>query len=123
MFYSVLADLIVALHLTFVVFSVIGGLCVFKWRRIAWVHVPAVTWAVINEFTGWVCPLTPVEDWLRAKGGATEYKSGLVEHYILPLIYPSALTRRLQIFLGIIVLGVNAIIYVWIVCRLRKNKV
>jgi hypothetical protein len=59
---SLLADLLVALHLAFVVFVVAGGLLVLRWPRLAWVHVPAAVWGALVEVTGWICPLTPVEN-------------------------------------------------------------
>ena len=63
--YSLLADLVVTLHLAFVGFVVLGGLAVWRWPRLAWVHVPAVVWGVGIELSGAVCPLTPWESWLR----------------------------------------------------------
>jgi hypothetical protein len=122
MLYRVFADLVVVVHLAFVLFAVLGGLLVLRWKRCAWLHVPAVVWAALIEFAGWVCPLTPLEIWLREKGGAIAYRSGFVEHYILPLLYPAVLTRRLQIVLGLFVLGVNLGIYGWVLYRTYKGK-
>jgi hypothetical protein len=122
MLYRVFADLVVVVHLAFVLFAVLGGLLVLRWKRCAWLHVPAVVWAALIEFAGWVCPLTPLEIWLREKGGAIAYRSGFVEHYILPLLYPAVLTRRLQIVLGLFVLGVNLGIYGWILHRMAKTR-
>lgn len=120
--YRVFADLIVVIHLAFVLFAVLGGLLVLRWKRFACLHVPAVLWAALIEFAGWICPLTPLENWLRERGGAIAYRSGFVEHYILPLLYPAALTRRLQIILGLFVLGINLGIYGWVVYRVLKAK-
>ncbi len=122
MLYRLLADLVVLAHFAFALFSVFGGFCVLKWRRVAWIHVPVALWAVTIEFTGWGCPLTPLEDWLRVKSGATGYNLGLVEHYILPLIYPSPLTRGLQIVLGAIVLSLNAVLYAWVLRLVIRNR-
>ncbi len=110
-FYQALSDLVVAVHLAFVGFAVLGGLLVWRWRRLAWVHVPAFLWAALIEFAGWVCPLTPLENWLRWRGGVPPYRTGFIEHYILPVLYPAVLTRNLQIFLGAVVLGLNLAIY------------
>ncbi|HSE38860.1 MAG TPA: DUF2784 domain-containing protein, partial [Blastocatellia bacterium] len=73
MLYRIGADLVVAVHLAFVLFVVLGGVFVLKWKRSAWVHIPAALWGVVIEFAGWVCPLTPLENWLREKGGAHGY--------------------------------------------------
>ena len=122
MVYRVFADLIVLVHLAFVLFAVLGGLLVLRWKRCACLHVPAVLWAALIEFAGWMCPLTPLENWLRERGGAIAYRSGFVEHYILPLLYPAVLTRRLQIVLGLFVLGINLGIYGWVLYRVLKAR-
>lgn len=122
MFYRALADLVVIVHLAFVLFAVLGALFVLRWRRAAWIHVPAALWAALIEFAGWVCPLTPLENWLRARGGAAGYEYGFIEHYILPLLYPAELTRRLQVALGLLVLAINAGIYGLVLLRAVKRR-
>jgi hypothetical protein len=105
------ADAIVALHVAFVLFVVLGGVLALRWRRVAWVHVPAAIWGIVIELAGWVCPLTPLENWLRARGGSDVYRGDFVEHYILPLLYPADLTRGAQILLGGLVLVLNLVVY------------
>jgi hypothetical protein len=116
--YGLLADAVVALHLAFILFVVGGGLLLRRWRRVAWVHLPAVVWAALVECQGWVCPLTPLESWLRMRGGEVGYDGQFVERYVLPVLYPAALTRELQIGLGILVLAVNGLVY-WVLIRRR----
>ena len=88
MLYSFLADLVVVLHFCFVLFVILGGLLVLWKNVLAWFHIPAVLWGAAIEFLGWICPLTPLENMLRAKGGGTQYATGFVEHYIVPILYP-----------------------------------
>ncbi len=83
----------------------------------AWVHVPAAVWAAFIEFAGWICPLTPLEKWLRVRGGGAGYRGGFVDHYILPILYPEGLTRATQITLGALVLLLNVAIYGWLLRR------
>ena len=111
MIYRLIADLVVLIHLAFILFAVLGGLLVLKYRRCAMIHLPAFIWAVLISLAGWICPLTPLENWLRERGGLLGYKASFIEHYILPLIYPGELTRTLQIFLGLLVLAINLGIY------------
>jgi len=120
MFYALLADALVVLHLTFVVFVVLGGLLVLRWRRFAWVHLPAAVWGALIEFAGWICPLTPLENWFRVRGGGTPYTSGFVEEYLLPVLYPAALTRELQWVLGSLVIAVNVTVYLIVLRRVRR---
>ena len=114
MMYPLLADLALVLHLVFVVFVLFGGLLVLRWRWIAWLHLPAAAWGAIVEFTGWICPLTPLEDWLRAQGGEATYTRDFVSRYLLPILYPDALTPDIQVALGALVLAVNLAIYGWL---------
>ncbi len=122
MIYHALANLVLLAHLAFVLFTVLGGFLVLKWRSLAWLHIPAFLWGSIIEFAGWVCPLTPLENWLREKGGGLVYRTGFIEHYILPLLYPATLTRSLQIFLGFLVLSVNLGLYGWILWRTASRQ-
>jgi hypothetical protein len=112
--YRLLADLVLILHLAFVVFVLCGGLFVLKWRWIAWLHLPAAFWGAVVEFTGWICPLTPLEVWLRAQGGETSYSSDFIAQYLLPVLYPVDLTRGIQWLLGIVVVVLNAAVYWWV---------
>jgi len=121
MAYAWLADLVVIIHTAFVVFAVAGGLLVL-WRAwIAWLHVPAAIWAALIEFSGWICPLTPLEKALRDRAGETAYSGGFVQHYLLRALYPSGLTRQIQLVLGCLVLAVNIAAYVAVMRRYRHR--
>ncbi len=82
-----------------------------RWPRLAWIHVPAVAWGALIEFAGWICPLTPLENYLRARSGSSTYQGEFIAHYILPLLYPTDLTRQHQFWLGGLVLVVNILVY------------
>ena len=117
MIYRALADLVLVVHLGFVLFVVLGGLLVLRWPRLAWLHVPAAVWGVLIEYTGWICPLTPLENSLRERGGGAGYSGGFLEHYIQPVLYPAGLTRGTQIVLGSLALLVNLTAYGVVVAR------
>ena len=108
---GLLADLVVVIHFSFVLFVILGGLLVLRWPRLAYLHLPAATWGVLIEFAGWVCPLTPLEQSLRLKAGEQGYSGSFIEHYVLPLLYPSALTRAIQVGIAAFVVAVNLCIY------------
>ena len=120
--YQLLADLIVLVHVAFVVFAVLGGLLAARWRRLVWIHLPAVIWAALVEVLGWVCPLTPLENWLRRNGGQAGYPADFIAHYVLPILYPEGLTRKVQIALGAFVILINLAIYIWIFRTKRTNR-
>lgn len=119
--YRLLADAIVLLHFAFVAFAVAGGALALRWPRIAWLHLPAALWAAAVEFMGWICPLTPLENALRAAGGASGYGGDFVAHYLLPVLYPAGLTRTTQMALGAIVVAANLAIYLWIWRRHQRR--
>ncbi|CAJ94653.1 DUF2784 domain-containing protein [Cupriavidus necator] len=106
-----LADLVVIVHGLFILFVVAGGLLVLRWPRVAWLHLPAAVWGVLIEWSGWICPLTPLENMLRRAAGQAGYSGGFVERYLLPLIYPAGLTPAVQLWLGAVVLVVNVVVY------------
>lgn len=120
MVFRLLADATVVVHLGFVLFVVLGGLLALRWPRAAWVHLPAAAWGAWIEFAGWICPLTPLENWLRLRGGEPAYASSFVEHYVVPVLYPASLSRELQWMLGILVIAVNAAVYVIVWRRHRR---
>lgn len=120
--YLFLADLVLILHLGFVVFVLCGGLLVLRWRRLAWLHLPAAAWGAVVEFTGWICPLTPLENWLRQQAGETGYRSDFVAYYLVPVLYPGDLTPNVQLILGSVVLAINISVYGWLWRRLHRHR-
>jgi hypothetical protein len=108
---SLAADLVVALHLAFILFAVFGALPVTRWPRIAWAHLPALAWAAGIMAVGGVCPLTPLEQRLRAEAGEASYSGGFIAHYIEPVIYPPGLTRDMQLGGAALLLAMNALVY------------
>jgi hypothetical protein len=119
---SVLADAVLLLHLAFVAFVAAGGLLVLRWPRLAWLHLPAAVWGALVELAGWICPLTPLENFLRERAGRTGYSGDFVEHYLMLLIYPSGLTANMQLLLGVGVLAVNLAIYAAVLFRARRRR-
>ena len=122
MIYRLLADCVALFHAAFVVFVVAGGLIVIRWPRVAFAHVPAALWGALIEFGGWICPLTPLENYLRGRAGEAGYTGGFVEHYVLRALYPSGLTPAIQWTLGLFVILVNAAAYGYIVRARRARR-
>ncbi|MEE9142190.1 MAG: DUF2784 domain-containing protein [Gammaproteobacteria bacterium] len=121
MLWRILADLVVVTHLAFVVFVVAGGLLALKWPKVVWLHIPALIWGMVIEFTGWICPLTPLENAFRHLGGLAGYEGGFIEHYLKPLLYPAGLTPTIQWALGIGLFALNAVVYWLIIQKWKRN--
>jgi len=118
----VLADATVALHFAFILFVVFGGALVWRRTAWAWLHVPAVAWVAWLEFTQAICPLTPLENALRARAGDAGYAGGFIQHYLEPLIYPGGLTPGIQMVLGALVVAINVVVYALVWRRATRGE-
>jgi len=121
MIYRVLADGVVAFHLGFVLFVVLGGLLALRRPRAAWLHLPAAAWGAFVEFSSTICPLTPLENHLRRLGGEAGYSGGFIAHYMLPVLYPAGLSQGTQIAIGVFVVLLNVTVYA-ILWRRRLSR-
>jgi len=92
-------------------FVIFGGFLLRRWPGLIYAHIPADIWGVLIEFGGWVCPLTPLENSLRMRGGEAGYRGDFVDHYLIPILYPHGLTRNIQGLLGTLVLVINIVAY------------
>jgi hypothetical protein len=121
MAYRAAADAILVAHFAFVLFVVLGAFLVLRWPRFAWLHLPAVAWAAFVEFSGTICPLTPMEVLLRQQAGEAGYAGGFIDHYLVSILYPEGLTRDAQTMLGAAVVVINAAIYIVALRRRRTS--
>ena len=119
--YRAAADAILVAHLAFVLFVVFGALLLLRWPRVAWLHTPAVVWAAFIEFSGTICPLTPLEVALRQRAGQAGYGGGFIDHYVVSLLYPEGLTQNTQAMLGAVLVAINAAIYI-VAFRRRRTS-
>ena len=116
------ADAVLVLHLAFILFVVGGALLVLRYSTLVWVHIPAAIWGAWAELGNRICPLTVLENELRQRAGLSGYSESFVEHYLLPIIYPSGLTRTAQLWLAAILVTINVGLYtVWLLRRRKKR--
>ncbi len=121
MHFNVWADMLVLLHSSFVLFVLLGGLAVLRWRRLAWLHLPAVLWGATIELGGWICPLTHLENRLRKMAGGAGYDTTFIERCLEPLLYPLGLTRHTQLVFGFTALLINLAVYAYLWRRRRVS--
>ena len=122
MAYRAAADAILVAHFAFVLFAVLGAFLLLRWPAFVWLHAPAVIWAAFIEFSGAVCPLTPLEVALRQQAGQAGYAGGFIDHYVVSLLYPEGLTPDIQTMLGTVVVALSAAIYVVAFRRWRMSS-
>jgi hypothetical protein len=122
MFERIIADFLVIIHLAFICFVVFGGILVMRWKWVGLIHLPAAIWGALIEFQGWVCPLTPLEQLYRHLAGQSGYSGGFIEHYLIPLIYPTGLNHPIQIVIGLFVIAINLTIYGRWLYALRQHR-
>ncbi|VXC91707.1 conserved membrane hypothetical protein [Pseudomonas sp. 8Z] len=120
MLWRLAADALVLLHLAFIAFVLLGGLLLWRWPRLSWLHLPAVAWGIVVEAFHLICPLTPWENQLRRAAGDAGYAGSFVEHYVLPVIYPAGLTPQIQLGLAAVVIVLNATVYTALLWRWRR---
>ena len=95
--YRVLADLILLLHASFVVFVIaglalvlLGGWRGWRWVRNPWfrlAHLLAIGVVVAQAWLGALCPLTTLEMSLRARAGEAVYPGSFIAHWLESLLY------------------------------------
>jgi hypothetical protein len=122
MLYRIAAEVVLFLHLAFIVFALLGAAFAARWRWLVAVHLPAAAWGFFVELTGRICPLTYAENFLRIKAGELGYTESFLEHYLLAFIYPAGLTREVQFVLAGVVVVVNVAIYAWVFCPRRASS-
>ena len=122
MFSRIAADLVLAVHLGFIVFVILGGLLVLRFPKIMYLHIPAAIWGAFVEISGRICPLTTWENDLRQSAGESGYAESFVEHYLVPIIYPAGLTRDIQLALAGIVVIANIVIYGCLLYRWTRSR-
>jgi Protein of Unknown function (DUF2784) len=104
--YQIVVALVVALHVAFIGYVILGGFLALRWRRTIWLHVPAVIWGIAIAANRVDCPLTWVERWARRSAGMAPLPpDGFIAHYISGVIYPAgwALGVQLAAFVAVAV--------------------
>ena len=119
--YELAADLTLIVHFAFIIFVVCGALLFFVSTKIIYVHVPALIWGIYIELTHSVCPLTYLENWFLQKANLSTYSEGFIQNYLVPIVYPTNLTKDLQIYFVIALIIINVIIYGFMISKLKKK--
>lgn len=111
--YLLLADIVVMIHFAFILYVIFGALTLLRWHWMIWIHLPAFVWGMLILIYQFICPLTPLENWLLVQGGAQPYSGGFIGHYLLPIIYTPGMKLPVSVntVLVLCTLFINSIIY------------
>ena len=98
--YQILADLVLLLHVLFVVFVVVALLLIilgrfrqWLWVRNRWfriVHLVGIIVVVAQSWAGLLCPLTSLEMWFRRQAGGVQYDGGFIHYWLERFLYYDA---------------------------------
>ena len=119
--YELAANLTLIIHFAFILFVIFGALLFFITTKIIFIHIPAFIWGSYIELTHSICPLTYLENWFLHKANLTTYSESFIQNYLVPIVYPMNLTKDLQLYLGITLIVINIVFYVFIYNKLKKN--
>ena len=96
-FYSLLADITLLLHFSFVVFiiggllaTLLGGVCGWQWVRNPWfrlAHLFGILVVIVQAWIGMVCPLTTLEIYWRDRAGGPTYEGTFVAHWLHRMLF------------------------------------
>lgn len=114
---------VILLHLLFIATVVVGALLLWRWPRLVWVQLPVFLWGAVVNLRGWPCPLTTLENALRAQGGLAPYPESFVSHYLLPGGVAQAGGRHTELAVGLFVVLVNLVLYAAVLYRWRRRRV
>jgi len=120
--WSILADVVLVLHGAFIAWVALGAAAVWRWPRLAWLHLPALAWAMWIEATAGLCPLTPLENSLRQRAGQQGIDGSFTDHYLGALIYPQGLTPAAQWRIALLLAAYNLVLYGLMVWRARRRR-
>jgi len=116
------ADIILIIHFAFILFVIFGALLFFVTTKIIFIHLPALIWGSYIELTNSICPLTYLENWFLHKANLTTYSEGFIQNYLVPIVYPTNLTKDTQIYLGIALIVINIVLYVFIFSKMKEKN-
>ena len=97
LFYLIVADIILLIHVLFVIFVVFGLLLILAGKIFAWgwvhnfsfriTHLVAIGVVVLQSWLGLICPLTVWEMDLRARAGDSVYEGSFIAYWMQSLLY------------------------------------
>lgn len=114
----VLAIVVLATHLAFVLWVMFGAVFTRGRPWLAWTHILCAVYGVVIEAGPWPCPLTLAENWFEVQAGRMPYRGPFLLHYLDLIVYPHV-PPELLTWLAVVVLLANVVVY-WRRWRRRR---
>jgi hypothetical protein len=122
--YLLLADTILVIHFSLVVFVVLGLLAIVVGRLLGWIwiygrvfrasHLGVIGVVVIQAWLGRLCPLTILENILRVKGGEAGHSGSFVGYWLHRVLFYDA---QPWVFAVIYTLFGGLVLFFWLMDR------
>jgi len=88
MLYGILADVVLVVHLFWILFLIAGACWGRRRRLVMMIQAAGLVFAIVSQVCGWYCPLTILEVWLRERQDAARaYTGSFIAHYAEKLVY------------------------------------
>ncbi|MGB6134902.1 MAG: DUF2784 domain-containing protein [Acidobacteriaceae bacterium] len=118
---AALAVLVLAIHLTWILWVIVGALFTRGRPWLTGFHIASLTWGIIVDTGPWPCPLTMLEQWLEARAGLPTYSGSFMVHYLDAIVYPNV---PVGVIIGgaIAVCGANLLIYLWRLAQAIRRR-
>ena len=111
MLYKICADIVVVIHLLWILFLLFGAFPGMYRKIFKIIHISGLIFAFIVQIFGWYCPLTYLEIWLRYKHDpALSYSGSFIINYVEKIVYLQV-SRSSIFILTILLIGLNVLIY------------
>ena len=113
-----LADLVLAIHVAFILFVVGGQVLIlagwalgWSWPRHWWfrlLHLLAIGFVMLQAWVGVICPLTTLENFFRDAAGIATFENGFIRYWVRELVFYTApgwvFTLVYTVFAGLVAL-------------------
>jgi hypothetical protein len=115
----VVAGVVAALHMLFLVYMTIGGF--LGLYRLAWIwpSVGVTVYSIYVTLTDFTCPVTTLEKWLLEQGGRIPYDGSFTAYYLRGTLYPAE--YETAVWLGAMTLSIGSYVLAVVVHRRRAT--
>ena len=118
--YLALSEIVLGVHLLFILWVALGALVTWNRPFLRWVHIVSLVYSILIEVLPWPpCPLTILEQALEGRAGMNPYRGPFVLHYLDATVYPN-IPQGLLVACGVAVCLFNLGLYAR---RFRRRQI